>query len=411
MNQLSDKTKIRNLIFLCSMVYFTSYVSRINLSAILVAIVDSGFAPKTVVALALTICSVTYGAGQIISGYLGDRFRPQNVIFSGFLITGCMNLGVFLLQNSKLLPAIWAVNGFAQALMWPPLVAIMTKHFRPADYQRACVRVSWGSSFATIAVYLFSPLIIHFTSFRYVFLISSVAAFVMGFSWKVIYAKQYQADSVTEVVEKKKAEPAQQAERSFGRLAIMMLISSMGIIILQGSLRDGVSNWMPSFISETFRLDSSVSILSGVLLPVFSLLCHQAAYSIYHKFLKNELVCAGVIFSAGFLAAALLSVFHESNVFFSVFLLALLTGSMHGVNLMMTCMVPPCFAKYGHISLISGALNSCTYVGSAVSTYAIAVFSDKFGWNSTIILWAGIALLGTVLCLALSGKWKQFTNK
>ena len=42
-------------------------------------------------------------------------------------------------------------------------------------------------------------------------------------------------------------------------LAIIMLA-----IMMQGILRDGITTWMPSYISETFHLASSVSILTGI---------------------------------------------------------------------------------------------------------------------------------------------------
>ena len=62
---------------ICATAYFVSYVTRTNLAAIMVAVVESGFAPEATVALALSVCSVTYGIGQIVNGYLSDRIRPQ----------------------------------------------------------------------------------------------------------------------------------------------------------------------------------------------------------------------------------------------------------------------------------------------------------------------------------------------
>ena len=111
------------------------------------------------------------------------------------------------------------------------------------------------------------------------------------------------------------------------------------------------------------------------------------------------------------IAAALLAVFSGSNPLLSVLFLALLSGSMHGVNLMLTCMVPPHFAKFGRTALVSGALNSCTYVGAALSTYGIALFSQRFGWSGTILLWAGIALTGTLVCFLVSIPWRSFRTK
>ena len=114
---MTAKQKYVQLTALAPAVYFTSSVSRINLAAVMVELIHSGFAENTAVALALTVCSITYGLGQILSGWLGDRYRPQNVIVAGFLLTASMNLGVSLLQNPVWLAVLWGINGLAQAFM------------------------------------------------------------------------------------------------------------------------------------------------------------------------------------------------------------------------------------------------------------------------------------------------------
>lgn len=404
MTKLTDRRRVASFIWLCMLVYFVSYVSRVNLSATLVEVVQSGFASKTTAALALTVCSITYGAGQILSGYLGDRCKPQNLIVVGFAITGLVNACVGALSNDTLLVPLWGINGFAQSLMWPPLVAILTANLTQADYQVACVRVSWGSSFGTIAVYLFSPLIIGLMNIRWVFFLSAAAAFVMLIVWKLVFEHNYSSAKA-----EKAAAPAKpmQAARFDGR-ALALTAAVIACIVLQGFLRDGVTSWTPSYISDTFRLSSTVSILSGVILPLFSVVSFQLASVIYRRFFKNEMVCAAVIFLVGCLSAALLLLFNGKSMISSLICLALLVGSMHGVNLILICMVPPHFAKFGRVSLISGVLNSGTYIGSAISAYGTAVYTEAFGWNSTILLWSATALLGALACILLKKKWKHF---
>ena len=77
---------------------------------------------------------------------------------------------------------------------------------------------------------------------------------------------------------------------------------------------------------------------------------------------------------------------------------------MHGVNWIMTYIMPLKFKKYGKISFMSGLLNSFTYVGSSISVYAIAIFSEHSGWSATLLMWSGIAFVGMAICLALSKK-------
>lgn len=410
----SRKSAFVRLTALCTVVYFVSYISRINLSATMVELVRSGFAPENTVALALSICSVTYGAGQILSGWLGDRFKPQSVIFAGFLITSAMNLSVAFLSDSRLLCAVWAVNGFAQALMWPPLLAILTRHLNSAEYSKACMWVSWGSSFGTIAVYALSPVIISLLSYRFVFITSGAAALIMSVVWKIMYKKDFTGPGMLLPDDAPAAKPADTAGKpaieKFTGTAIFLMGMVMLGIVMQGALRDGVSNWMPTLVSETFNLDSSVSILTGVFLPVFHIICTNIASRVYRGLITNELTGAGLIFAVGFIASLLLAILSGSNVVVTVILLAVLVGCMHGVNLMLICYVPPHFRKYGHVSLVSGILNSSTYIGSAISTYAIALFSGAFGWNGTLYMWAAIAAVGMLICLGFAKKWKAFTR-
>jgi OPA family glycerol-3-phosphate transporter-like MFS transporter len=70
-------------------------------------------------------------------------------------------------------------------------------------------------------------------------------------------------------------------------------------------------------------------------------------------------------------------------------------------------MLPPFFEKYGNISTVSGVLNACTYVGSAISTYGVAILSENVGWNSTIFLWFLVAAAGCAICLGCMKPWTK----
>ncbi len=411
MSKLSTKKDINFLTFLCAAVYFVSYVSRINLGAVLVEVVNSGFAEKKTAALALTVCSITYGVGQLISGYLGDKFKPQNIIFIGFFITAAMNISVGALSKGGTLVVLWAINGFAQALMWPPLVKILSSRLSDEAYKKAVVKVSWGSSMGTIAVYLLAPVIIKFLTVKLVFMISGALAVIMAFIWKLVYEKYklFSSAVITKSV-KRDEKGSDLPVAKFNGFVITLLVSVMLAIVLQGALRDGVTNWTPSYISDMFKLDSSVSILTGVILPVFSILSFTVTSFINRKLIKNEIVCAGAVFGIGALSATLLVLMGDRSVVLSLLLLALLVGCMHGVNLILVCMIPAKFSKFGKVSFISGLINSSTYLGAAISTYGIALFTEEFGWTKTIVLWSVVAYAGALICIALGRRWRKFKN-
>ena len=253
-------------------------------------------------------------------------------------------------------------------------------------------------SFGTIAVYLLSPLLIAVWGWKSVFVFSAFCGIVMIFLWN-----RYCRD--IKPVQKKDAVPSE--KRNGKSLLNALMLGIMAAIVLQGMLRDGVTTWMPSYISETYHMSNITSILTGVVLPLFGILCFQIATNLYMKKFTNPLMCAGVFFAAGAFSALALFCSTGHSAALSVLFSAMLTGCMHGVNLILICMIPPFFLSQGNVSTVAGVLNSCTYIGSAVSTYGIAVLSEQLGWRFTLLLWLLIAVLGTAICLICVKPWQN----
>ena len=400
MTKLTSKKDINILALLLTITYTISYITRINYGAIILEMEKSTGFSKSLLSMAVTGSFITYGIGQTISGICGDIFPPKKLVSLGLALTICMNFLIPICNNPYQMLAVWCVNGFAQSFMWPPIVKIMTALLSSEEYKKVSAKVSWGCSFGTILVYLVSPILISLWSWKLVFVVSAVCGTIMLFIWN-----RYSYE--ISVSEKK------DGIRNKGALSILctpVLICIMVAIILQGSLRDGITTWMPTYIAETYNFSSIISILTGVVLPIFGLVCIQTATALYRKVLKNPLLCAGVFFAIGAVSAISLRMITGDNAALSVILSALIAGSMHGVNLILICMIPHFFDKYGIVSTVSGVLNSCTYIGSAISTYGIAALSEKFGWSYTLTVWCLIAVLGTFLCFICIKPWEKKLN-
>lgn len=394
---LTTKKEVQRITLLFTITYMVSYMTRINYGAIVSEMASAEKLSKSMLSLALTGSFITYGTGQIISGVCGDRFSPKKLVFGGLLVTMLMNLLIPFCQNPYQMLAVWCINGFAQSFLWPPLVRLMTTLLSEEDYKRTSVKVSWGSSFGTILVYLISPLIISVMGWRKVFLFSAACAFVMAFVWN---RTCYDIPTLPKG-------PFSQENKKGTSFFTPLMLSIMAAIVLQGMLRDGVTTWMPSYIAETYHLSNSISILSGVVLPLFGILCFQLASTLYRSVFQNPLLCSGVIFGVGALSAVSLLAISGKNAAFSILFAAMLTGCMHGVNLILICMVPPFFKKSGNVGTVSGILNACTYIGSAISTYGTAFLSEQLDWNYTLFLWILIAAIGAVICLENVRAWDK----
>lgn len=402
--ELTDGKKIRNLTILLTCMYMVSYITRINYGAVIAEIAADLKILDSVASLAVTGSFITYGAGQLISGYMGDKIQPRILVFWGFVLTVLMNFSISFLSNPYVMTAVWSVNGFAQAFMWPPVVKLMAELLDGNNYKKTTVVVSYGASFGTIAAYFISSACVYIGSWRYMFVTSAIIGAIMGICWiKCCPVINMSIDTVS-----KQTNNADKVKMGFPYIVFAV----MPVIVLQGALRDGVQTWMPKFIKNSFGLEGFLAILLvGLVLPVFAIICMRITSKIYQGKITNELLCAGTMLCVGMLSSLALYAFNGFNPVISTFFGAALTGSMHGVNMIMVCMIPPYFGRYGRVSLISGALNACTYVGSALSTYGIAKFSESFGWNNTILLWAGIAFLGAAICAMFASGWRNFCRK
>lgn len=393
---------LKKKILLLVLAYTVSYITRINYGAIISEMVLSTGMTKAQLSLGVTGSFFTYGIGQIISGICADRYSPKKIVSMGFLITVAMNVILPFCTNHYQMLVIWCINGFAQAFMWPPIIKIMISTFSAEEYKNASVKVSFGSSIGTIIVYLVSPIIISAFSWKYVFWFSAFCGFIMLLIWN-------KADLESDSYCVKKSEKVNKINISGIFCPVMIFIFIA--IVLQGMLRDGVTTWIPSYLSELYNMDNEISILSGAILPLFTILCFEIVSRLYQKKFKNPISCSSLVFSIGLLSALGLLLLAGKSFIGTMAFAALLIGSMHGVNLMLVCMIPPYFKKYGNVSTASGIINACTYVGSAISTYGIAVLSDKMGWNFTVLIWALMAMFGTLICVFSAKKFeKEFYN-
>ena len=178
----------------------------------------------------------------------------------------------------------------------------------------------------------------------------------------------------------------------------------------QGMLKDGVATWMPSYIAETYNLTNVIAILTGVAIPIFNIIAVTLATRLHIKVFKNPLICAGVFYLGSTISSFIMYVISGNIATFSVILGATITGCMHGINLMLVCMIPAYFKKRDNVSTVSGIINCASYIGTAISTYGVALLSEKMGWSFTLLSWVLTSLAGGILCFSISKVWVRFSK-
>lgn len=390
---------------LCSLVYFSSYLTRLNYGAAMSELAAQLQLSNEAVSLAVTLHFLTYGLGQILCGYIGDSVRPRALIAAGLAATSLCNLFMPLMPGIYWMVGLWGLNGLFQAMLWPPMVRILAENLSQENYRRACVAVSAAASLGTVAVYLLVPACIWISGWRLAFIVPSVFGMVVTAVW-LAGTRAYTGEKGVKKTDKAPL-PQGNAPSLWTLIRQSALLPLLAAVVLHGVLRDGITTWMPTFIHERYHFATSSSILTTAVLPLFGILSVITANAV-QKRLKSVVAAAALLFSTGFAATLILRIFFSSNPAVPVLSMALATGCMHGVNIMLISCLPRYFAPYGHISLVSGLLNAFTYVGSALSMYGIAAVSARFGWLVTVTIWCLIAFAGTLLCVLSVRRWNRF---
>ena len=417
------KVRYRLLVALACVLYFTSYITRLDFNAALASIVENTAMTKSQAGLIGTALFFSYGFGQIISGFLGDKVKPQLLILIGFIVTILCN-GIFpLFSNIIVLVIVWGINGLAQAMFWPPLVKILIDYLPREKFPNACFCVSVAAQAATIIIYLFVPLILVTLNWQAVFYITSgfalLVAVVLIIGFCAVTAGLEKArfnsenSSNTEVCERLDAD--KKSDKSAPSLMPVLFssgfITILAAIAFQGFLKDGITTWMPTYVAEVFQMETSVSIFLNVVIPVFSIISVYVATAVYKKSIRNEVNGAAIFFGISVVLAAALFLFADKSAVAALILSALVVGAMHAINLYLISYVPSRFAADGKVSTVSGLTNAFTYIGSSVSSYLTALLAEWIGWRYTVLCWCFVAVGGLVLCLCSVRRWKRFISR
>lgn len=382
-------------------VYFTSYLTRKAYEASILAICDETGLARTAAGLGGTALVALYGGGQFVTGWMADRLDPRRIVLAALLLTAACNAAMPFAVAAGVVPiiAINVLNGFAQAMFWPPLVKIFVTSLPKERYNGAVFAVNAAANVAIIAVFALVAGCVRFAGWRLSFWLVAGVALTMAAAWKFGAPFLPPAEGNPQSLMVLAAERAKRGDATLGGGLAFWLIPVALAIVCMGAMRDGIEAWAPSIVSDFYGLSASGSTASVALLPVFAVASMAGARAL-RRALGDEVRAALALFAIGLGCAAALLASGGASIWIGLPLLALLSATMHGANLMLVCELPGRFAGSGRVGTLSGLLNSCVYVGAALSIYAFPALHRHFdGWRPVFALWAAVLAAASCLCL------------
>lgn len=411
---LKNPTTMKLLFALCWISYVCTYLGRLNYSACLVEIINMEGWSKGQAGLIATGFFATYGFGQLINGFIGDRLSPKIMVSCGLGLSGCVNLIFPMVHHIPLNILLWCVNGFVQSMIWSPLIRLLSEWLPAEKRLKACVNMNATVPVGTLAVYGLSAGLVFLGNWKWVFFTSGIILITVSVLWYrgISSIEKHVEPSLEQAPVTQKAENTEKAKQdrnvSIWKLIFISAIPFFSVaLFMQGMLKDGVTTWIPTFLEENFGLTSAAAILSTTIVPIINLGGVYLASYINYKFIKNEVFTAMLFFTTG-LTALLLLTFTPRNAVFSLLLLATTTTFMMGVNTLLASMMPSYYVRYGVCSTVTGILNASAYLGSAVSSYGNGFIVDHFGWDTIMYCWCVCAVIGVIACGLSGHRWKKF---
>ncbi|WP_312503404.1 MFS transporter [Lacrimispora sp.] len=400
--KIEDRKYVRRLFLLCWMVYCVSYIGRLNYSSAMAQIISEHILTASQAGFISMAYFFAYGAGQMINGLLGDRVNPKRMIFVGLFCSGLANIAMGISHSAPWMALSWGANGYFQAMIWAPIIRIFAEMLHGEDRVNCSVNIVSSQIIGTLISYLLSAGVLAVAAWPGVFITAAILLAAASILWNIGFwdVCRHAETAVEERGTKETCKQKEQTQTSFGKLMVTSGILTLLIpIMVHGMLKDGVTSWVPTYISESFGIAASFSVLLTSILPVINLSGAYLARFVYHK--TGERIGLSVFFFFTWASAGLLLLCTAGSIspVITACFLAMITASMMAVNTLVVNIYPLRFLKHGRVSGVSGFLNAMAYLGTAISTFTIGLMVEHRGWQATIYGWLAVTVLAGLPCL------------
>lgn len=405
--QLTLKRKQQILIVIACLVYSFAYTGRYSYNANIAPIMAFYNVTRAEAGLTGTFFFFAYGAGQLIHAIF-CRFYPRKYIIPGVLgVSAILNIAVFCGVPFGAIKYLWLLNGICQSVLWPTLVLVLSDTMDSVMMKRAVFAMSLTVVIGTVISYGGSAIFNLFDLFRGAFLLGAVLMVAIGIAWLIGYDVLTVENAGLAEAHAANSEATTAGGGSRKRAANGALIGLFAVcglfIAVDNFVKDGLNTWTPVILKERFGVGDSLSIVLTVALPFCGVFGAMLALRMNRK-IKDFRALSGslLLLLSVCICGILLSMKLESMVL-TVAFLGVVSCFAHGINSIMTSIMPFAIRDKVNPGFLAGLMNSAGYVGSTASAYGLGVIADRTDWNTVmyILLFAsvGVTLLawGTVL--------------
>ena len=405
--QLTLKRKQQILIVIACLVYSFAYTGRYSYNANIAPIMAFYNVTRAEAGLTGTFFFFAYGAGQLIHAIF-CRFYPRKYIIPGVLgVSAILNIAVFCGVPFGAIKYLWLLNGICQSVLWPTLVLVLSDTMDSVMMKRAVFAMSLTVVIGTVISYGGSAIFNLFDLFRGAFLLGAVLMLAIGIAWLIGYDVLTVENAGLAEAHAASSEATTAGGGSRKRAANGALIGLFAVcglfMAVDNFVKDGLNTWTPVILKERFGVGDSLSIVLTVALPFCGVFGAMLALRMNRKIRDFRALSGSLLLLLSVCICGILLSMKLESMVLTVAFLGVVSCFAHGINSIMTSIMPFAMRDKVNPGFLAGLMNSAGYVGSTASAYGLGVIADRTDWNTVmyILLFAsvGVTLLawGTVL--------------
>lgn len=405
--QLTLKRKQQILIVIACLVYSFAYTGRYSYNANIAPIMAFYNVTRAEAGLTGTFFFFAYGAGQLVHAIF-CRFYPRKYIIPGVLgASAILNITVFCGVPFGAIKYLWLLNGICQSVLWPTLVLVLSDTMDSVMMKQAVFAMSLTVVIGTVISYGGSAIFNLFDSFRGAFLLGAVLMVAIGIAWLIGYdtltaEKAGLAEAQAASSEATSAGGGSRKRAANGALIGLFAVCGL-FMAVDNFVKDGLNTWTPVILKERFGVGDSLSIVLTVALPFCGVFGAMLALRMNRKIKDFRALSGSLLLMLSVCICGILLSMKLESMALTVAFLGVVSCFAHGINSIMTSIMPFAMRDKVNPGFLAGLMNSAGYVGSTASAYGLGVIADRTDWNTVmyILLFAsvGVTLLawGTVL--------------
>ena len=393
------RTWRRRIVAVCFVTYACYYLGRVNLAVTVPALRQAYGWDKSAIGIIGTAFYWAYAAGQLVNGPLGDRLSPRRLVAVGLVASALINL-VFGSLGGALpwLVALWALNGWAQATGWAPIMRTLSRWFEPAQRARVTALISPSYLVGHAASWALAGTLTARLGWRYAYWVPGVLLLGAAIFWHAL-ARDEPGRVPGEA-------PDPPASRDAPRLAGLSVAWrgpmrwAIAVSLLSGMVKEGLNLWGPTYLVEEQSLGVLGAALSGLLIPLAGIggqlvtgRVQRRVAAASHATQQERPLVTGLALVVAVGAAALYVVGGGRSPVAALLMLALVAAGSHGMNGLLMASLPLSLGRGAPVSAVTGALNFCQYLGAGLGAALVGTLVDHLGWGGAYGWWAGSALL------------------